>query len=319
MKIMVTGITGLFGSNLARALVPIGEVHGLKRNESKPDLVSDLASKIIWHEGDLNDYQSLEDAFSGMDLVVHAGGMVSYDPRDKGKLVKVNVEGTTNVVNVMLQLGVEKLLHISSVSALGASPGVALINEEHKWVASPLTTPYGISKYLAELEVWRGAQEGLKVMIFNPAVLLGRIADQRSSTRLYDYVLQGNKFYPRGNINYLDVRDAAEILVRIYKSGQWNQRYILSRESIPYRVFFEKMARAFQKKAPSIPVPAGLMGMLLLGVKTYNLLSPQKIPLNKQTMRIAQNRITFDNRKAEALTGFEYTSLESTLAWALGN
>src|SRR5690606_41180216 len=100
MKIMVTGITGLFGSNLARALVPIGDVHGLKRKESKPHLFSDLASKIIWHEGDLNDYQSLEDAFSGMDLVVHAGGMVSYDPRDKGKLVKVNVEGTTNVVNV---------------------------------------------------------------------------------------------------------------------------------------------------------------------------------------------------------------------------
>src|SRR5690606_39001855 len=131
------------GSNLARELVQKAEVHGLKRKGSNVDLLRDLAGKITWHQGDINDYQSLEEAFLDMDLVVHAGGLVSYDPKDKGNLIKVNVEGTTNVVNVMLQMGLKKLIHISSVSALGHGPDFSIIDENHKWVSSPFSTPYG--------------------------------------------------------------------------------------------------------------------------------------------------------------------------------
>jgi nucleoside-diphosphate-sugar epimerase len=319
MRILVTGITGLFGSYLARELVKIGEVHGLKRKTSNLDLLKDLGQSIIWHEGDIGDYQSLEDIFEGMDLIVHAAGLVSYQPRDRKKLLQVNVEGTTNVVNVMLQKNIKKLIFISSVSALGRNPEFSLVDEDHKWVSSPFNTSYGISKYHAELEVWRGAQEGLQVMIFNPSVLLGKISDKRSSTEIYNYVLQEQKYYPLGDINYLDVRDASKILVKIFQKNIWNERFILSRESISYQTFFEKMALTFKKKPPKIPVTSRMMEIAILWVKAKSLFSSKRLPLTRQTAQLSQQKITFDNSKANALTDFKYTPLESTLEWAMGN
>src|SRR5690606_20985890 len=103
MKILVTGITGLLGSYLAKEFAPLGELHGLKRKDSSLDLLGDLSHRIFWHEGDVNDFLSLEEAFEGMDLIIHAAGLISYDPKDKEKLIRVNVDGTANVVNVMLQ------------------------------------------------------------------------------------------------------------------------------------------------------------------------------------------------------------------------
>jgi dihydroflavonol-4-reductase len=190
MKILVTGITGLLGSYLTKELAVLGELHGLRRKNSELDLLGDLCDRIIWHEGDINDLASLEEAFEGVDMVVHAAGFISYYPKDKEELIRINVEGTANVVNVMLQKNIKKLIHISSVAALGRAPQVSFIDENFKWVTSPLNTPYGTSKYLGELEVWRAAQEGLDVMVFNPSVLLGKITDRRSSTAIYNYVLK---------------------------------------------------------------------------------------------------------------------------------
>jgi nucleoside-diphosphate-sugar epimerase len=319
MKILMTGITGLLGSYLAREFIHIGELHGLKRKESKPDLLGGLTDNIIWHEGDINDYQSLEEMFKDIDLVVHVAGLVSYDAKDKNRLIEVNAEGTTNVVNVMLEKGIKKLLYISSVAALGRSPGISVVDENNKWIGSPLNSHYAISKYLGELEVWRGAQEGLQVMIFNPSLLLGRISDQRSSTQIYHYVLQENRYYPLGNVNYLDVRDAAKMVLQIYQKEHWNERFILNKESISYRSFFEKLAVAFKKKPPRTPVSDNMLELVLIWIKIRRIFSVKKIPLNTQTAKLSQQKITFDNRKSTSLLDFEYTPLESTLAWALGN
>ena len=319
MKILLTGITGLLGSYLAREFSTLGELHGLKRKESNPKLLGELAESVIWHEGDLNDYQSLEEAFSGMDLVVHAAGLVSYDPKDKDKLITVNVEGTANVVNVMLQKDIKKLIYISSVAALGRVAGVSYVDEHIKWTPSPLNTPYGISKYLGELEAWRGAQEGLDVMIFNPSVLLGKVSDQRSSTAIYDYVLAENRFYPQGSLNYIDVRDAASMVLQLYHYGQWNQRYILNKESISYRLFFEQMAAAFSRKPPTRQVSGWMLEVALLWMRAISVFKVQKSPLNEQTARLSQQSITFGNLKATQAAQFEYNALKDTLEWAKGN
>ncbi|MEX2592846.1 MAG: NAD-dependent epimerase/dehydratase family protein [Anditalea sp.] len=319
MKILVTGITGLFGSYLAREFIKVGELHGLKRKESKISLLGELTDHIRWHEGDINDYQSLEEIFQDMDLIVHAAGLVSFDSKDKKRLIEVNAEGTTNVVNVMLQKGLKKLIYISSVAALGRSPGISMIDENNKWISSPQNTHYAISKYLGELEVWRGAQEGLQVMIANPSLLLGKISDQRSSTEIYNYVLQENRYYPLGDVNYLDVRDAAKMLLQLYQKDQWNERFILNKESISYKSFFEELGRAFEKKAPHTPISESMLELALIWIKISSVFSTKKFPLSKQTAKLSQQKITFDNRKSSSLLDFEYTSLESTLAWALGN
>src|SRR5690606_15741069 len=319
MKILVTGITGVLGSYLAREFAPIGELQGLKRKDSKLELLGELSDQIIRHEGDINDYDSLDEAFEGVDMILHAAGFISYDPKDKDKLIQVNVDGTTNVVNVMLEKNIQKLIYISSVAALGRSPETSYIDENFKWVNSPLNTPYGTSKYLGELEVWRAAQEGLDVMVFNPSVLLGKISDQRSSTAIYNYVLQENKYYPLGSINYIDVRDAAKLVLHLYNLGDWNSRYVLNKESLPYRIFFEKMAEAFKKKAPHVPVSSWMMNVALAGIRLANLFQKEELPIKSQTMKLAQQSITFGNSKATRATHFKYTSLESTFAWAAGN
>jgi len=318
MKILVTGITGLFGSYLAREFLNLGELHGLRRKSSQLNLLGDLFDRIIWHEGDINDYDSLEETFDKMDLIVHAAGLVSYESKDIDRLKEVNVEGTANVVNAMLQKQIKNLVYISSVAALGRSPDTLVIDENHKWTSSPLNTPYGISKYLAELEVWRGAQEGLKVMIFNPSVLLGKITDQRSSAAIYQYVLQENRYYPLGSINYLDVRDAAQLVVQIYQKNRWNERFILSNEAMPYQTFFQTMGDVLQKKAPHIPVTRLMLNLAFIWLGLTRAFHRKKIPLNQQTAKLAQGSIVYDNQKATELTGFKYTSLESTFAWAKG-
>jgi dihydroflavonol-4-reductase len=317
MKILITGITGLFCSYLAREFFSLGEIHGLKRANSDTSLTAEMHSAITWHEGDVGDIESLELAMEGIDLVIHAAGMVSFQSADQEKLLKVNVEGTANVVNVMLEKGPKRLIHISSVSAIGRTGDNLLVDENHKWTTSPLNTAYSISKYLGELEVWRGAQEGLEVLVVNPSVLLGKVSDKRSSSAMYQYVIQGNKFYPKGYLNYIDIRDAASLTLELFKMGKWNERYILNKESISYKEFFTKIACQVGTKSPKWSVSS----RFLIIVSTYFKIKSIFVntPFNKEAAKTAQLKISFDNSKIDHLLKPQYRTLEETLVWATGN
>lgn len=316
MKILITGITGLFGSYLAKEFFGEGEIHGLKRPESKTDQLGQLAEKIIWHDGDINDYQSLEEAFEGMDLIIHSAGLVSFDNKDKEKLLKVNHEGTTNVVNVMLSQGIKKIIHVSSVAAIGRNPEQKVIDENHKWIDSPWNTPYSISKYFAELEVWRGVQEGLEAIVLNPSILLAKIKERSSSTGLYDYINKQNSFYPLGDINYIDVRDAAKISLQLFQKGHWGERFILNNESLAYQRFFMEMAEVMNKKAPNIPIKDAMIPVASLLSKISGLFGKKSI-INRQTGQLAQQQITFDNTKIKSTLDFQFSELKDTFKWAL--
>jgi len=317
MKILITGITGLFGSYLAKEFFALGEIHGLKRANSDTTLNAEMASAITWHEGDIGDYQSLAEAMDDIDLVIHAAGMVSFHSSDQDKLLEVNVEGTANVVNVMLEKGIKKLIHISSVSAIGRTGDNLVVDENQKWTTSPLNTSYSISKYLGELEVWRGAQEGLDVLVVNPSVLLGKVSDKRSSAAMYQYVIGGNKFYPKGYLNYIDIRDAAVQTLELFKRNQWNERYILNKESISYQEFFSKTALHVNKRPPKWGVSSRLLGIVSLYFKIKSFFV--STPFNKEAAKTAQLKITFDNSKINELLHPHYRSLDETLEWATGN
>lgn len=316
MKIFITGITGLLGSYVAKEFASLGEIHGFKRKSSSTRLLDGIDFPIHWHEGTISDVGSIDDAIQDMDLVIHCAGKVSFLPGDEEELFEVNVRGTSNLVNCMLNAGVKKLIHVSSVSALGRNPELSVIDEEHKWVDSPLNTKYGTSKYLGELEAWRGEQEGLELIVVNPSILLGKISDERSSTSIYAHVLGNSSYYPVGSINYLDVRDASKIMRELYEKACWGDRFILNKETIKYREFFEKMAKAFDKKVPTKPVSNSLLklGLFFLGIA--RMLGLSKNPLNKQTAMISQQDIIFKNDKIEKLLDFNYTPIEETFLWA---
>ncbi|WP_111669010.1 NAD-dependent epimerase/dehydratase family protein [Algoriphagus litoralis] len=314
MNILVTGITGLFGSHLAREFGQLGKIHGLKRESSDLKLVGDL--DVHWHVGELSDMEFLVDALREIDLVIHAAGLVSFSSKDKEKLYEVNTTGTANLVNAMLVSGVKKLVHVSSVAAIGRSPEHLEIDEEYKWTESPLNTEYAVSKYWAELEAWRGEQEGLELIVVNPSVLLGKASYGKSSTAIYSFVLEENTFFPKGNVNYLDVRDAAKITRLLVEKGAWGERFILNKESIPYETFFREIATVFNKKAPSIPLPNWLVGLGSMATTVLRWVGLTKSPLNRQTAMLAQQKTKFDNSKIQNLLGYSYQTLTESLEWA---
>ena len=315
MEILITGITGLFGSQLAEEFSRMGRIHGLKRKDSSIKLL-DTELEVVWHEGNINDLDTLLDALNGIDLVVHSAGLVSFSSKDQELLDQINTQGTENLVNAMLSSGVSKLVHVSSVAAIGRMQGVKTLDENFKWVESPLNTDYAISKYRAELEVWRGQQEGLEVLVVNPSIILGKISSQRSSTEILDYVMKENRFYPKGNLNYIDVRDAAAITRLLVEKEAWGERFILNKESLPYREFFERTARVFAKKAPSVSVSTRLVRIVTPLMWVMRKLGIGSQTLNKQTAMISQQKTEYLNHKVQTLLDYRYYTLEESLEWA---
>ena len=316
MNILITGITGYFGSQLAREFSQLGQIHGLKRKNSQTDLLKNADFPIQWHEGDITDMNSLLDALQGIDLVIHAAGMVSFSSKDEDLLYKINSEGTANVVNAMLAIGVNRLVHVSSIAAIGRSSEVKEYDENFKWVDSQLNSGYALSKYWGELEVWRAEQEGLEILVVNPSVLLGKASYEKSSGSIYQYVLKGNVFFPKGNINYIDVRDASAITRLLVEKNAWGERFILNKEGKPYRDFFASVAKIFGVKAPSVQVSNGLLKVVLPIIGLLRLMGISKSQLNRQLALNSQRKIFYSNAKVQALLNFEYHSLEDSLNWA---
>jgi nucleoside-diphosphate-sugar epimerase len=259
---------------------------------------------------------SLVEALEGIDLVIHSAGCVSFGSKDENKLYEVNSKGTANVVNAMLFAGVKRLVHVSSVAAIGRSTDLIVLDEDFKWTESSLNTPYALSKYWAELEAWRGEQEGLDLIVVNPSVLLGKANAGRSSTRIYSYVLEGNRFFPKGDVNYIDVRDAAKITRLLVEKQAWGSRYILNAESISYQHFFSEVAQVFGKKAPVLSLQDWMIFGASLGFGLVKLLGLGKNQVSKQMAKLAQQKIRFDNTKVQKLLEYRYYTLRESLEWA---
>lgn len=316
MNILITGITGLFGSQLAREFSHLGMIHGLKKETSSLELLNGVDFPIHWHHGEVSDSDSLLEALAGIDLVIHAAGLVSFNTRDKNRLFQINTTGTANLVNAMLSTGVTKLVHVSSVAAIGRTPELTVLNEDFKWIESTLNSNYAVSKYWAELEAWRGEQEGIDLIVVNPSVLIGKAHYGKSSAALFSYVLKENKFYPKGDLNYIDVRDAARITRILVENQAWGERFILNKESISFREFFNEIGTVFGKKAPSIPLTNWQVAVFSGIVSFLRVFGMNRFPVNNKSAMLSQQKIYFDNSKVQRLLQYPYLPLKESLEWA---
>lgn len=318
--ILLTGATGLVGSFVTKSLLGDGHrVRVLVRPNADRRLLTGISEHLDWAEGDVLDVLSLESALDGVTHVVHGAAVVSFVPRDRDWMYRVNVEGTANVVNACLRAGVGKLLHVSSVAALGrpARPnptGPTVITEASKWEESPLNSHYAKSKYRAELEVWRGASEGLPVVVVNPSVILGEGDWGRSSTQLFRYAFDEHRFYPQGTLNHVDVLDVAEASVRLLFSDVENERFILNAGAVPYREFLGKTARAFGKKPPTMRVPRAATALLWRLEALRSFLTGSAPLLTRETAQSASHSFYFPNEKIQAEIGMNFRSLDETIA-----
>lgn len=322
MKILITGATGLVGSTVARQFLAENHtVFALFRPGSDRSLLADIENKIQWIEGDVLDISSLEKAIEGVEYVVHTAAVVSFVPRDRKMMYKVNMEGTANVVNVCLKYEIKKLCHVSSIAALGRPDSRKIIggqdlviDEEQRWEESPENSEYAKSKHLAELEVWRGMAEGLNAVIVNPTLILGEGDWSKSSTQIFRYVYQEKPFYTEGIANYVDVQDVAQAVAALLFSDVSGERFLLNAGSISYQSLFNSIADAMGKKRPSFKVGPGLAGIIwrIEAVRTW--LMGTKPLITKETAQSSARRFRYDNGKIKKTIGFEFQPIEKTIA-----
>ncbi len=314
--VFITGCNGLVGSFIARQFLKEGhQVKALKRQNSNLQYLSDVQDQIEWVEGDILDVSSLHTALQGCTQVVHSAAVVSFASNGKEVMHKINVEGTSNVVNVSIELGIEKLIFISSVAAIGRKKDSEIIDETSKWENSKLNTYYAQTKYLAEMEVWRAHAEGLNTVIVNPSVVIGPSHWDRSSTQLFKYVWEEKKYYATGSLNYVDARDVAKIVFRLATGSFSGERYILNAGNVHYKEFFEHIAKAFHKRPPRVKITP-LLAALAWRAAWFGSLFTQKQPvITRETAYMSQKHFYYKNDKIINALNFKFYTLEESINW----
>lgn len=308
--ILVTGSTGIVGTRLLFDLIKSGKrVRALKRDSSDLDFVKrvfafydakngpDYFRKIEWFDGDITDIESLEGAFKEVTQCYHSAALVSYDPRDEDNLLEVNAEGTENVVNAAIEAGVLKICHISSISALGRAKKGALTTENDYWTRDDNNSVYGLSKFMAEREVWRGTAEGLPAVIVNPSIILGPSKPDKSSGMLMSLLRKGVPFYPRGTAGYVDVRDVSNTCISLMDSDIANKRFLLNAENLTYKRLLDTAAEIFGNAKPKIRLRPWMLSLGWIGAKALAAISGSKPKVTRETARSASLQNAFSNQK----------------------
>jgi nucleoside-diphosphate-sugar epimerase len=323
--ILVTGGTGMLGAQLLVKLTARGDkVRALKRPSSDMALVkktfgwySTEAEKhfnqIEWFEGDLLDTSIFDDLLKGVEQVFHCAALVSFDPADQQKLMRINVTGTANLVDALIEIPGAYLCHVSSIAAIGAQEDGRAADETTAWKYDAGTSNYSLSKYNSEREVWRGMAEGLNVVIVNPSVILGPGDWHSGSSALFSLAHKGMPFFTNGTTGYVDVRDVAEVMMQLADMKVVGERFIVSAGNMSYRDFFTIAAIALQSKPPRYKI-SPWMGELAWRFYTLKgWLTGTKPSITRETARNAQKVRSYTSAKLIALTGFKFIPLEESI------
>ena len=314
--ILVTGSTGFLGSYLLKELIEQGyRVRALCRTQKPLPWISDqILAAVEWVEGDVLDVVSLDDAMKEVDAVIHAAAVVSFHPRERKRMYQVNVDGTANVVNLALENGVRRFIHISSVAALGRTEKASWVNEESKWEDNPVQTHYARSKFKAELHVWRGMAEGLEGLILNPSTILGYGDWNSGSCGLFKQIHDGFPWYTEGVNGFVDVEDVARAIRLALESDLTEQRYLICAENWLFKDLQQTMAEGFGVKGPNRKATPFLLGLAwrLAAIKGW--ITGKHELLSKESARVGVSQTQFDNNKfLSAFPQFSYKPLRETI------
>ena len=309
--ILITGATGLLGSHLINLLT---DNHTYVKALYRTVIPQGFPENIEWIKGDVLEVDVLNDVLKDVQQVYHCAAVVSFNPKKKNELFNTNVEGTTNVVNACLNAGVEKLLYVSSVAALGRIDINTEINEQSNWTEENSSSMYGKSKHLAEMQVWRGIAEGLNAVIINPVMIIGASDWDKSSTEIFKTIYKEFGFYTSGVTGIVDVVDVARAMIELMDSNISAERFIICNENVSFKKLMYLIATSFNKKPPHKKVTP-LMAQIIWRAAAVAALFTRKAPLlTKETVQTAQAKVYFDNSKfLNAFPNFKYTPLEETI------
>ena len=313
--ILVTGASGLVGLHLIKQLseenIPIRALY----YSSIPKLLHNTIEKNIeWFQCDVLDIISLEKAFTSITQVYHCAAMVSYDQRLHEKMKEVNIEGTANVVNFSIEKNIKKLIHVSSIAAIGKEEDGSLITEKTEWIKNGYTSSYSESKFYSEMEVFRGIGEGLNAAILNPAIILGEGNWDRSSSNLFKIVHDEFPYFTNGKTAWVDVKDVVKAMILLMHSEVNNERYILSAGNFSFKEIFTMMALSMNKKPPYRFAAKWMTALVWRLAFVKSILTGKVATITKETAHSAQQISNYDNSKfLKQFPNFSYEKIELTI------
>jgi nucleoside-diphosphate-sugar epimerase len=313
--ILVTGASGLVGLHLIKQLseenIPIRALY----YSSIPKLLDNTIEKNIeWFQCDVLDIISLEKAFTSITQVYHCAAMVSYDQRLHEKMKEVNIEGTANVVNFSIEKNIKKLIHVSSIAAIGKEEDGSLITEKTEWIKNGYTSSYSESKFYSEMEVFRGIGEGLNAAILNPAIILGEGNWDRSSSNLFKIVHDEFPYFTNGKTAWVDVKDVVKAMILLMHSEVNNERYILSAGNFSFKEIFTMMALSMNKKPPYRFAAKWMTALVWRLAFVKSILTGKVATITKETAHSAQQISNYDNSKfLKQFPNFSFEKIELTI------
>lgn len=329
--ILVTGGTGLVGSHLLYLLLKDGQkVRAIHRKGSDLTVLykvfsyytedtTSLLKNLEWFEANLLDITRLEAAFQGITLVYHAAAYVDFNPKNYHKLKKANIEGTANVVNLCISNAIKKLCYVSSIATLGDAIEGEILDEEAYWNPEAKNSIYAITKYGAEMEVWRGTQEGLDAILVNPGVILGEGLWHKGSGSIIKRVANGLNHYTTGGIGLVDVQDVTRAMTTLMNSSITNKRFVLVAGNLSYKNFLGALAENLQVQKPSKKIQK----WKLVFFSKLDWFSSTFFGTKRKLLRThVESLYTFETYDGIAITkeiSFTYTSLDNTMERVTSN
>ncbi len=325
--ILVTGGTGLVGAHLLYHLSLENDIiKAIHRKNSDLLAVKNVFSyytkdfeklfaKINWVKADITDICQLEIAFENITEVYHCAALVSFNPADYKEMRKINIEGTSNIVNFCIANSIKKLCFVSSIATIEKAVNKKIITEENEWNIEKNNYGYAITKYGAEMEVWRASQENVDVVVVNPGVILGAGFWKTGSGAMFSKINNGMPFYSEGITGFVDVRDVVKIMIQLMKSTIKNERFILVAENISFKTVFNEIAKNLNKKAPSIKVTKLLseIGWRLEWIKAFITNKPPL--LTKQSAKSIHNKHFYASEKAKNMLHYNFETVSNTIKY----
>lgn len=314
--ILITGASGLVGSHLLKHLA-----------ETQPDeritalyhqhLPQEEYPNVTYTSCDLLDIFAVEKVMEQVQQIYHCAAIVSFNPKDKKELVDKNQTATANIVNAAVQEGVKKMIHVSSIAALGrehSTGKIAPIDEQTEFISGQYASEYSKSKYASEMEVWRGFAEGLNGAIVNPGIILGENKWYQSSGKLMTTVSNGLKWYTQGQTAFVDVKDVVNAMQMLMKAEVNNERFILSAGNFSYQFIFEQIASALGVQAPPYEAKKWMSALIWRYFYLHEKISGKQALITKETAHTAHSVYTYDNSKfLEFFPEFQYTNIQKTI------
>jgi nucleoside-diphosphate-sugar epimerase len=323
--ILVTGATGLVGSHLLYFLLQKEEkIRAIYRSKQKIESVKEvfsfytedvetLINKVEWFQADITEVPRMITAFIGVEKVYHCAALISFNPKDYKEMRKVNIHGTAIIANLAIDAKVKKICFVGSIAAVGHSTKNGIITEENEWNKEDDNSGYSITKFGAEMEIWRASQEDVDVVIVNPGIILGSGFWNSGSGKLFSNVYKGFKYFTEGITGFVGVKDVVAIMINLMESSVKNERFILVSENKSFKEVLFAIASALDKKLPSVKIKSWQSAFAWRFSKIITLLTGKEPLLSKYSARSAHSISKYSSEKVEKAIDFKFSSIKRVI------